>query len=86
MNGVSATPLPSSFWGRLRRHPQPLRFVAGRALWWVVRGPLAAIPWPLSGARPWHRRARCLPTFEGWRDRLSQRIVGVAESLWERPS
>lgn len=83
---MATTPLPSSFWGRLRRHPQPLRFVAGRALWWVVRGPLAAIPWPLSGARPEYRGVGCFPTFVGWRDRLSQRIVGVAESLWERPS
>jgi hypothetical protein len=53
---------------------------------WAVRGPLAAIPWPLSGARPEYRGVGCFPTFVGWRDRLSQRIVGVAESLWERPS
>ena len=30
MKGIAH--LPSSFWGRLRRHPQPLRFVAGRGL------------------------------------------------------
>ncbi len=74
----------SSFWGRLRHHPQPVRFAAGRALWWLALGPLAAVPYPLSGARPVRRKY--VDVFIGWRDRLSQRLAGLAESLWERRS
>ena len=81
---LPSPPLPASFWGRLRHHPQPVRFAAGRALWWLALGPLAAVPHPLSGARPVRRKY--VDVFIGWRDRLSERIAGLAESLWERRS